>query len=80
MFGKKKQQLRKQYDTFLLDVIERAKAEWDHAQETEEAVQEVDGEIVSQTAIAKQKYLFLFREARRRGTRGTRIQATVYQD
>ena len=80
MFQRNKQQLRKSYDEKLLDLIGSVKSEWDHARQTEEAIQEDNGEVVAQTAIAKQKYEFLFREARRRGTRGNRIQATVYTD
>ncbi|WP_439794972.1 YaaL family protein [Secundilactobacillus kimchicus] len=58
MFGSKKQRLRHEFDDKLLDAIERAKQEWDQAKETEIAVADVDVEMTSQTALARQKYLF----------------------
>lgn len=67
----------KQYDEFLLDSIDRAKDEWDQAAETEQAISEVDGEIVAQTRLARQKYLFLYREARERNVSNNRIQSSV---
>ncbi|KRK48035.1 DUF2508 family protein [Secundilactobacillus kimchicus] len=78
MFGSKKQRLRHEFDDKLLDAIERAKQEWDQAKETEIAVADVDVEMTSQTALARQKYLFLYREARRRQVRGKHIQASVF--
>ncbi|CAI2637027.1 MAG: YaaL family protein [Apilactobacillus sp.] len=66
-----------QYDEFLLDSIDRAKYQWDHAIETEEAIFEVDGEIVAQTRLAREKYLFLYREARERKVSNNRIQSSV---
>lgn len=78
MFGSKKQHLRADYDTRLLTTIERAKEEWDHAKQTEAAIADVDEEITAQTALARQKYLFLYREARLRHVRGQHIQASVF--
>lgn len=66
-----------QYDEFLLDSIDRAKDQWDKAQETERAVSEIDEEIIAQTQLSKAKYLFLYREARERNVHNNRIQSSV---
>lgn len=78
MFGARKQHIRQQFDDKLLMTIERAKEEWDQAKQTEIAVADVDEEITAQTALARQKYLFLYREARLRHVRGDHIQASVF--
>ncbi|WP_461242944.1 YaaL family protein [Secundilactobacillus muriivasis] len=78
MFGAKQQKLRREYDDRLLETIERVKEEWDHAKQTELAVADVDEEITSQTKLARQKYLFLYREARLRQVHGHHIQASVF--
>jgi hypothetical protein len=48
------------------------KADWDHAKETQLAVYEsdVNTELVMQTKLQEQKFLYLFREARRRRVHG----------
>ncbi|WP_105957049.1 YaaL family protein [Apilactobacillus quenuiae] len=66
-----------QYDEFLLDSIDRAKDQWDKAQETEQAVSEIDEEIIAQTQLSKAKYLFLYREARERNVHNNKIQSSV---
>lgn len=78
MFGSKKQRLRHTYDDLLLSSIEQAKQQWDQAKETEAAVADVDVEITTQTALAREKYYFLYREARRRQVRGKHIQQSVF--
>ncbi|GAW99822.1 YaaL family protein [Secundilactobacillus mixtipabuli] len=78
MFGARKQHIKQQFDDKLLMTIERAKEEWDQAKQTEIAVADVDEEITAQTALARQKYLFLYREARLRHVRGDHIQASVF--
>lgn len=78
MFGARKQHIRQQFDDKLLMTIERVKEEWDQAKQTEIAVADVDEEITAQTALARQKYLFLYREARLRHVRGDHIQASVF--
>ncbi|KRM69455.1 YaaL family protein [Apilactobacillus ozensis] len=75
---RKKNNFRKQYDEFLLNSIDRAKSNWDHARETEEAISETDGEITSQTQLARQKYLFLYQEARVRDVRNNHFQSSVF--
>lgn len=78
MFGSRRQQIRQEYDAKLLNTIEGAKEEWDQAKQTEIAIADVDEEITAQTALARQKYLFLYREARLRHVRGQHIQASVF--
>lgn len=69
IFGKKKQSLRRKYDELLVFQIDKAKIDWDTAQNSEEAL--LDGQvnvrlIQSQTALTKAKFNYLYREARRR--------------
>lgn len=74
MFNSKKrsQKIKEQFDQQLLDLIYDVKADWDHARETQLAVYESDisNELVMQTKLQEQKYLYLFREARRRRVHG----------
>ncbi|UQS85057.1 YaaL family protein [Apilactobacillus apisilvae] len=76
-FRKNIKNVGSQYDEFLLSSIDRAKAQWDQAKETESAISEVDEEIVAQTQLSKAKYLFLYREARERNVSNNRIQSSV---
>ncbi|MGX7051298.1 YaaL family protein [Leuconostoc palmae] len=73
IFGKKKLNLRREYDQSLVFQIDKAKIDWDTAKNSEEAL--LDGQvnvrlIQAQTALAKAKFNFLYREARRRHTIG----------
>jgi len=73
IFKRKKRDIRKEYDTELVYQIDKAKVDWDTAQVSEEAL--LDGQInirlvQAQTALAKAKYFYLYREARRRKTVG----------
>lgn len=79
MFGKGPGNIKKRYDERLLDAIDEVKKDWEHAKETQEAVYEsnVNSELTSRTKLQEQKYLFLYREARRRKVHG-RIQASVF--
>ncbi|MYU74997.1 YaaL family protein [Ligilactobacillus salivarius] len=77
MFGRNKKKLRKEYDEELLYLIDQAKKNWDdHARQTEQAVYEVDEELVAETQLAKAKYQFLYQEAKLRNVRG-HIQSSV---
>ncbi|KRM18313.1 hypothetical protein FC40_GL000993 [Ligilactobacillus hayakitensis DSM 18933 = JCM 14209] len=76
MFGLKRKKLRNEYDDELLYSIDLAKKDWDSAKQTEQAVFEVDEELVAETQLAKAKYQFLYREAKLRNVRG-HIQASV---
>ncbi|KRL56493.1 YaaL family protein [Furfurilactobacillus rossiae] len=78
MLFSRRPRLHGQYNEALLDDIDRAKRSWDRAVETQTAVvDEGNGrELSAQTALARQKYMLLFREARERKVRG-RLQASV---
>ncbi|WP_261810695.1 YaaL family protein [Levilactobacillus humaensis] len=83
MFGRKKRQLprlKAAYDDQLLLTIDDAKDRWDHAKQTEEAIADADNEMTANTALARQTYLFLYREARRRQVKGKQISAAVFRD
>lgn len=78
LFGRNKKKLRKEYDEELLYLIDQAKKNWDHARQTEQAVYEVDEELVAETQLAKAKYQFLYQEAKLRNVRG-HIQSSVIE-
>ncbi|MHA8110716.1 YaaL family protein [Lactobacillaceae bacterium Melli_B4] len=80
MFGRKSiaQKNRDQFNQKLLDSIDNAKSEWSRAQETQNAISEVDDEILAQTQLARCKYLYLYREARFRKVHNNRIQSSVF--
>ena len=83
MFGRKKRQLprlKAAYDDQLLTAIDRAKDSWDHAKQTEEAIADADNQVTANTALTRQTYLFLYREARRRQVKGRHISAAVFRD
>ncbi|MFC6289466.1 YaaL family protein [Levilactobacillus angrenensis] len=83
MFGRKKRQLSRLkavYDDQLLVTIDNAKDRWDHAKQTEEAIADADNQMTANTALARQTYLFLYREARRRQVKGKHISAAVFRD
>lgn len=83
MFGRKKRQLprlKAAYDDQLLKAIDRAKDRWDHAKQTEEAIADADNQVTANTALTRQTYLFLYREARRRHVKGRHISAAVFRD
>lgn len=72
MFKKRIQQVKQNYDQQLLDVIYDVKADWDHARETQKAVyeSEVNNELLMQTKLQEQKYMYLYHEAKRRQVHG----------
>lgn len=76
MFGRNKQKLRRTYDDILLADIEQAKADWDSAKLTQQSVYDADDELEAETRLAKARYEFLFREARRRKIKG-HLQAAM---
>ncbi|GAJ25850.1 hypothetical protein JCM15457_751 [Liquorilactobacillus sucicola DSM 21376 = JCM 15457] len=78
MFGRKKKKLRAIYDELLLETIDRAAADWENAKQTQQAVREVDDELIAQTELAGAKYEFLYLEARRRKVRG-HVQASIIE-
>jgi hypothetical protein len=72
MFGHKRVNLHQQYDEQLVDLIHETKASWDHAKETQEAVYEsnISSELAQHTKLQEQKYIYLYKEAKRRQARG----------
>lgn len=72
MFNRVNKRIKAEYDDQLFELVYNAKASWDQAQETEQAVYEsnVTNELEMQTLLQKQKYMYLFREARRREVHG----------
>lgn len=54
----RRQNVRKEYDQRLLELINSLKEEWDHASQTQEAVADSDMEMEQETALARQKYFF----------------------
>ncbi|CAH0418704.1 YaaL family protein [Periweissella ghanensis] len=68
------------YDGMLMDQVDEAKIDWDLAKSSERAMTEsnYDGRLIqAQTALAKQKFFYYYREARRRQIKG-RIQRSVF--
>ena len=72
MFNRVNKRIKAEYDDQLLELVYNAKASWDQAQETGQSVYEsnVTNELEMQTLLQKQKYMYLFREARRREVHG----------
>ncbi|KRL02876.1 hypothetical protein FC81_GL000366 [Liquorilactobacillus capillatus DSM 19910] len=62
----------------MLETIDSAAADWESAKQTQQAVREVDDELVAQTELAGAKYAFLYLEARRRKVKG-HIQASIIE-
>ncbi|PWF99391.1 YaaL family protein [Levilactobacillus bambusae] len=79
MFGRNREaKLRREYDDMLIDAIDNVKMEWDQAKQTENAIADHDAQILAQTLLQRDKYLYLYREARRRHAHGDHIQSSVY--
>ena len=75
---KTKEKLRKKYNERLLEDIYQARAFWEDAKHTQEAVYDVDDELEARTKLARARYEFLFKEARRRHLKG-KLGAMVEQ-
>ncbi|MCQ2557233.1 MAG: YaaL family protein [Ligilactobacillus sp.] len=75
-FFRPKETLRKKYNERLLTDIYQARAQWDVAKHTQDAVYDVDDELEARTKLARARYEFLFKEARRRHLKGE-LRATV---
>ncbi|MFB9768309.1 YaaL family protein [Lactiplantibacillus modestisalitolerans] len=66
------------FDQQLLDTLNAAKLDWDRAKQNEQAIYDSNtSELVTRTALARAKYLYLYREARRRQVHGQTIQPSV---
>lgn len=63
----------------LLETIYETKASWDHAKETERAVYEanVSSELQDRAHIQEQKYLYLYRLARKYKVHGRLNQGVI---
>lgn len=69
-----------EYDGMLMDQVDEAKIDWDLAKSSERAMTEsnYDGRLIqAHTALARQKFFYYYREARRRKIKG-RIQRSVF--
>lgn len=81
MFGKRGKRIKHPKDVFdqsLLDTLNAAKVDWDRAKANQEAIYDANtSELVTRTALARAKYLYLYREARRRQVHGQTIQRSV---
>ncbi|ANZ58484.1 hypothetical protein BGL34_05230 [Fructilactobacillus lindneri] len=78
MFGFKRKNFEKIYDEELLNSINYLKQDWDQARQTEQAVADVDQQLLAHTELAKQKFEFMYRQARKRNIKNDRIQPNVY--
>ncbi|GBG95514.1 hypothetical protein LFYK43_19730 [Ligilactobacillus salitolerans] len=76
MFGKKKIQLKQEFDELLLKDIDQAFAAWNTAKHNQENIYEADEELAAKTKAAKAQYELLFREARLRRVKG-HLQASI---
>ena len=73
------QSIKEEYDQKLLDLVNTLKEDWDHDQRTQEAVADgqIDLDLETETLLAKQKFFFIYREARLRRVKNTAIQSSV---
>ena len=76
-----KHEVEKKRNQRLLATIYETKASWDHARETERAVYEanVSSELQDLAHLQEQKYLYLYRIARRYHVHGQLNQGIVSQ-
>lgn len=68
------------YDEMLMDQVDEAKIDWNLAKSSEQAMTESNYNvqlIQANTAVAKRKFYYYYREARRRNIKG-RIQRSVF--
>ncbi|MFD1708125.1 YaaL family protein [Siminovitchia sediminis] len=62
----KKHKLQKEFDHRLIDLLEKKKREWDEQKHLLRLSYEPQDELQYRTLMAKSKYLFLLKEARKR--------------
>ncbi|SEL01111.1 Protein of unknown function [Carnobacterium iners] len=70
MLFKKKATLRSKYDKELFNLMKQTKQDLEYTQKIEDSVFERDGLLFAQTKLAKIKYFYLFKEARKRKIKG----------
>lgn len=73
----KKKSTAEEYDQKLLTLINDLKNQWDHAKKTQLAVSDSDIQMEQETKLARQKYLFIYKEARLRNVKNEHIQPSV---
>ncbi|WP_223703586.1 YaaL family protein [Sutcliffiella deserti] len=66
MFFRKKDRLKKQFDTKLMEATESCKSRWTKQKYLVEKSLEPSEEVICQLKMAEAKYLFLLREVRTR--------------
>ena len=66
MFFRRKSRLRSEYDEKLIQQIKELKQSWDRQTTLYEKSFDPFGEMELQTRLAKAKYVFLLREAKKR--------------
>lgn len=74
-----KEKVRQERDQRLLNLIYETKASWDHAKETEKAVYEANAstELHYRSRLQEQKYLYLYRIARKFKVHGKLNQGVI---
>lgn len=79
LFKHPKHKVEQMRNQRLLDTIYDTKASWDHAKETERAVYEanVSSELQDRAHIQEQKYLYLYRLARKYKVHGHLNQGVI---
>ncbi|MCH3922137.1 YaaL family protein [Limosilactobacillus sp.] len=79
LFKHPKHEIEKQRDQHLLSTIYAVKGSWDHAKETERAVYEanVSSELHDRAHMQEQKYLYLYRLARKYHVHGQLNQGVI---
>ncbi|HIZ95813.1 DUF2508 family protein [Ligilactobacillus pobuzihii] len=76
MFGKRRNNLKKEFDNMLLEDIDQAFTTWINARKNQETVFEADEEMAAQTKATRAQYELLYREARIRQVKG-HLQSSV---
>jgi hypothetical protein len=66
MFFRRKDRLRMEFDKQLVEQVKQSKQNWDRQKGLFEKSIDPFGEMKIQTEIAKAKYVFLLREAKKR--------------
>lgn len=74
-----KEEVKQERDQRLLDLIYETKDSWDHARETERAVYEANAstELHYRSCLQEQKYLYLYRLARKFKVHGELNQGVI---
>ncbi|MDO4902641.1 MAG: YaaL family protein [Limosilactobacillus sp.] len=81
LFSRNNHRVEKERNQHLLDTIYDTKASWDHAKETERAVYEanVSTELRDRCKMQEQKYLYLYKIARKYNVHGQLNKGVISQ-